>query len=268
LLLALRDIGKSEACKIDGIPSQINEHTRRLLPKFLHWLEIPKEKGEIILSLATQEYIHEYMHCPNAAIYAKHMVSEAARLGIETQEYFQLSTLSYMCDTGSNSDGGRKYQDQRFEFHYDSNKQLTKMNFSQQTQETFNKLVDCISAGQDNVRLDLDWVSDTGIAVGGSFTSGQIKALGHRQIMNVVDAREELCDDEDALARANIRWLHLPTPDRHAMSVEQLVEGAKWVMACLEKGERSLIHCEFGVERSALVAAAVLVALGKTIDSN
>src|SRR5262249_24518330 len=100
------------------------------------------------------------------------------------------------------------------------------------------------------------------LAVGGRIRIEDIKALGQIGIKHVVDTRDEYCDDREALARENIELLHLPTPDTHPLTIEQLMQGAVWVNERLNKGERVLIHCEHGVGRSVLLTCAVLVARG------
>jgi hypothetical protein len=100
------------------------------------------------------------------------------------------------------------------------------------------------------------------IAVGGAFRKRQIKRLKQRGITAVVDCRSEASDDPNALNAAGIQLLHLPTPDRHGFTYEQLYEGVDWVLGHLARGGRAFLHCEHGVGRGPLMACAVLVAQG------
>lgn len=100
------------------------------------------------------------------------------------------------------------------------------------------------------------------LAVGGSFRKGQIRHLKSRGITAVVDCREEAKDDPAALAAAGMQLLHLPAPDRFAMSYQQLHEGVDWVNDHIARGGRAFLHCEHGVGRGPLMACAVLVAQG------
>ncbi len=102
------------------------------------------------------------------------------------------------------------------------------------------------------------------IAVGGSFRNSQIRLLRERGVTAVVDCREEAQDDPVALSKAGIRLLHLPAPDRHALTFEQLSAGVEWVLDHLDQGGRAFLHCEHGVGRGPLMASAVLVAQGYT----
>lgn len=88
-------------------------------------------------------------------------------------------------------------------------------------------------------------------------------AAGH-SIAAVVDLREEDCDDEQALRLAGITFLHLPTPDLHPASVEELDRGVAFARQHIDRGQRVLIHCTHGVGRSPLLALCVMVDLGMT----
>jgi hypothetical protein len=100
------------------------------------------------------------------------------------------------------------------------------------------------------------------LAVGGSFRKRQIKRLKDRGITAVVDCRQEARDDPEALERAGIQFLHLPTPDRYGFTYAQLHQGVDWVLDHVENGGRAFLHCEHGVGRGPLMACAVLVAQG------
>jgi protein-tyrosine phosphatase len=100
------------------------------------------------------------------------------------------------------------------------------------------------------------------LAVGGSFRNGQIGQLQQRGVTAVVDCRQEAEDDVSALAKAGMAFLHLPAPDRYAMRDDQLREGVGWVLDHVRTGGRAYLHCEHGVGRGPLLAAAVLVAQG------
>jgi hypothetical protein len=102
------------------------------------------------------------------------------------------------------------------------------------------------------------------LAVGGAFRKRQIKRLQHHGVTAVVDCREEARDDAEALASAGIKFLHIPTADRHGFTYEQMHEGVDWVLNHVANGGRAFLHCEHGVGRGPLMACAVLVAQGYT----
>lgn len=110
-------------------------------------------------------------------------------------------------------------------------------------------------------RLNLSWITPN-LAVGGRVLPADIHRLAARGVTRIVDTRAEHMDDKDALAAEHIDLLYLPAPDTKPLTLEQLQEGAAWINQQLDRGERVLVHCEHGVGRSVLLAAAALVACG------
>ncbi len=74
--------------------------------------------------------------------------------------------------------------------------------------------------------------------------------------------RSEASDDEAALARHNLKFLHVAVDDRDAPSQEQLDAATDWTLAEIAAGRKVYIHCRSGIGRSPSVACAVLVAIG------
>jgi predicted protein tyrosine phosphatase len=111
--------------------------------------------------------------------------------------------------------------------------------------------------------IDLHFVSK-GLAVGAAFPSAAVPLLAREHgISRVVDVRQEACDDPVLLRQHGILLLHLPTEDRNAVGSEMLWTAAEFAAAGLDRGQRVLIHCQYGIGRSALVALCVLVARGE-----
>jgi protein-tyrosine phosphatase len=109
---------------------------------------------------------------------------------------------------------------------------------------------------------DLSWLTKA-LAVSRCFTSDEVADLaGVHGIAAVIDLREEDCDDEQALTRHGIAFLHLPTPDMMPADQQMLDEGVAFARNHLRAGHRLLIHCQHGIGRSALLALCVLVDLG------
>jgi protein tyrosine phosphatase (PTP) superfamily phosphohydrolase (DUF442 family) len=102
------------------------------------------------------------------------------------------------------------------------------------------------------------------LAVGGAFKTRDIRHLEKRGVTAVVDCRQEARDNPDALRLAGIEFLHIPTPDRHGFTYDQLHQGVDWVLDHVGNGGRAFLHCEHGVGRGPLMACAVLVAQGHT----
>jgi protein tyrosine phosphatase (PTP) superfamily phosphohydrolase (DUF442 family) len=110
-------------------------------------------------------------------------------------------------------------------------------------------------------RLDLSWIDPT-LAVGGRVRPGDIHKLQRVGITAVVDVRAEHRDDEASLQQHQISLLYLPTPDTYPLSLDDLRAGASWINRQRKAGGRVLVHCEHGVGRSVLLAAAALVCEG------
>lgn len=115
---------------------------------------------------------------------------------------------------------------------------------------------------QEVSALDLSWFLPD-LAVSGRVRAEVADLLVRRhRIRRVVDLRAEAKDDAAWLLRHELDWLHLPTPDMQPVSQEMLWRGVRWVREGLAAGERVLVHCEYGIARSVLLACCVLVSHG------
>jgi protein-tyrosine phosphatase len=109
-----------------------------------------------------------------------------------------------------------------------------------------------------------DWITPL-LAVGGRLDSGEVERLAREMGMRaVVDLRLEECDDEVMLDRHGIAFLYLPTPDMCAVKLDMLDEGVAFVRGWHARDAPVLVHCEFGIGRSATLALCVLVDSGMT----
>jgi protein-tyrosine phosphatase len=64
------------------------------------------------------------------------------------------------------------------------------------------------------------------------------------------------------LRRHDIAFLHLPTDDHCAITDDMLRDGVEFATHHLAAGHRTLVHCEHGIGRSALLALCILVEHG------
>lgn len=113
----------------------------------------------------------------------------------------------------------------------------------------------------DRRQLNLTWVTDH-LAVGGAIRPRDYPRLATMGVTAVIDAREEARDDVEALGRAGIQFLHLPTPDRHALRQADIGRGVAWALRHVQRGGKLFVHCEHGVGRGPLLGTAILVASG------
>jgi predicted protein tyrosine phosphatase len=110
--------------------------------------------------------------------------------------------------------------------------------------------------------LDLHFVAP-GLAIGAAYPMDAAARLAaDHGIARVVDLRVETCDDEQVLRVHGIRLLHLPTDDTRAISQQMLRDGVAFVSDGLRAGEGVLVHCQYGIGRSALLALCALVDRG------
>lgn len=101
--------------------------------------------------------------------------------------------------------------------------------------------------------------------VGGQYRWRGWPHLARRGITAVVNMRSEF--DDRAAGIAPPRYLHLPTEDDHAPTLEQLKAGTAFIADEIARGGTVYIHCGAGVGRAATMAAAYLVSTGLSPDT-
>jgi protein-tyrosine phosphatase len=112
-------------------------------------------------------------------------------------------------------------------------------------------------------KINLSWVTDQ-LATGGAPRRSEYRQLKQCGVTAVIDCREEARDDVETLRSLGIQFLHLPTTDAHAQSLEQLIRGTKWALEQMHKGGKVFAHCQHGVGRGPLQATAILIGQGLT----
>lgn len=98
--------------------------------------------------------------------------------------------------------------------------------------------------------------------VGGQYRRRGWPRLASRGITAVVNMRVEFDDNDAGIAPA--RYLHLPTVDDHAPTLDQLRTGAEFITQEAAAGGGVYVHCGSGVGRAATMAAAYLISTGLT----
>jgi len=96
---------------------------------------------------------------------------------------------------------------------------------------------------------------------------------GIKRIISVLEVHEEyvlgLENEAQYCADADIDFSSFPIPDRGVpASADDLAELSRKVYLDCADGESTAIHCRAGIGRSSLVAAAVLLHAGMTIDDS
>jgi hypothetical protein len=114
-------------------------------------------------------------------------------------------------------------------------------------------------------RLKLVWLTDD-ISLYGVPDRADWRLAVKQGVTAVLDVRSEGRDDARLLRRLGIEYQHFSFRRDEAPSRALLDASADWALAALEDGEKLLIHCDTGRQRSALVATATLTALGFPLD--
>ena len=100
--------------------------------------------------------------------------------------------------------------------------------------------------------------------VGPQYRERGKRLLEDRGINACINMRIER--DDAALGLALERYLHLPTIDDAAPSLEHLEQGVDFIRDVLASGGKVYIHCGAGVGRAPSMAAAYLMAEGQSLD--
>jgi predicted protein tyrosine phosphatase len=100
--------------------------------------------------------------------------------------------------------------------------------------------------------------------VGGQYRRRGIRRMRRRGITAVVNMRVEF--DDEAAGIAFPHYLHLPTEDDQAPTLEHLRLGAAFIGDEIEQGGQVYVHCGSGIGRAATMAAAYLVTTGMSAE--
>ena len=100
--------------------------------------------------------------------------------------------------------------------------------------------------------------------VGSQFNARGKRMLEQQGFTGCVNMRIE--KDDAAHGLALTRYLHLPTIDDAAPSIEHLHQGVEFIRAIIADGGKVYIHCGAGVGRAPTMAAAYLISEGNTLD--
>ena len=102
------------------------------------------------------------------------------------------------------------------------------------------------------------------------FVGGQPRVRGMRKLeRNGIHASVNLREESDDVARgvALRDHCHLPTPDDHAPSIHQLMEGVDFIRRVIDGGGKVYIHCGGGIGRAPTMAAAYLISKGDSLEN-
>jgi protein-tyrosine phosphatase len=93
--------------------------------------------------------------------------------------------------------------------------------------------------------------------VGGQYWSHGVGNLAEREISAVVNMR--MGSIYKSTSPKRIKYLHLPTHDRHAPTIEHLKMGVSFIDKEIKNGGKVYIHCMWGEGRGPTMAIAYLI---------
>ena len=102
------------------------------------------------------------------------------------------------------------------------------------------------------------------IFLGGQYKLKSIPKIQKLGITAIVNMRMRSVHPLNTLK--GVRYLHLPTPDRMAPSLEDLKTGAAFIKDEVERGGKVYIHCMAGEGRGPTMALAYLISTGLDMD--
>src|SRR5947199_5013505 len=101
------------------------------------------------------------------------------------------------------------------------------------------------------MHVDISWLTP-GLAVGACIPEDAIEWVARTlNIGQVVDLRAEVTVDPIIWTNHGVQFLSLPTVDHQPTDPELLEQGVRCVLSALERDIRVLVHCQFGIGRSA-----------------
>jgi hypothetical protein len=112
------------------------------------------------------------------------------------------------------------------------------------------------------MNVNVSWLTPD-LAMGACVPDDAMEWVAHTlKVGQVVDVRSEVTVDPAVWTSLGVRFMSLPTDDHQPIRAELLAQGVECVVSALHDGVRVLVHCQFGIGRSALLACSVLVAMG------
>jgi hypothetical protein len=102
------------------------------------------------------------------------------------------------------------------------------------------------------------------VFVGGQYGRRGKRTLQKWGVTGVINLRTEFDDAAHGLTLEH--YLHLPTVDDEAPTIEHLNQGVEFIRQVIDGGGKVYIHCAGGIGRAPTQTAAYLIAQGKTLD--
>jgi hypothetical protein len=102
--------------------------------------------------------------------------------------------------------------------------------------------------------------------LGGQYSKRGFRILKARGITGIVSMR--MSPRKDLPDLGEIKFLHLPTKDQQAPTLEYLIRGANFIEQEVKNNGKVYIHCRAGEGRGPTMVAAYLIHTGLTLDDS
>lgn len=99
--------------------------------------------------------------------------------------------------------------------------------------------------------------------LGGQYNINSLNRLKKLGVTSIVNMRTRSIH---TIAPEGVKILHLPTPDMHAPTLEDLQKGVAFIQQEIDNGGKVYIHCQFGEGRGPTMAIAYLISTGLTLE--
>ncbi len=101
--------------------------------------------------------------------------------------------------------------------------------------------------------------------VGGRFYPGDWHILAALNI--TVDLNLQAEEQDNFMGTSPEVYLWLPAPDWFGPSASTIATGARFIRAMIEDGRKIYVHCNAGIGRAPVVAAAYLITTGMSVHA-
>jgi protein-tyrosine phosphatase len=102
-----------------------------------------------------------------------------------------------------------------------------------------------------------------GLYLGARVLDSDVPALTQAGISAVLDLIAEFEAPPELRSDPGFLYAAVPVLDGTAPTLKEMMLGAHFLAGSIEAGRKALVHCTFGHGRSALMAAAALMVMGK-----
>lgn len=113
----------------------------------------------------------------------------------------------------------------------------------------------------------LKWVTDDVAAGHAPMSYDQLDTIRKAGIHAIVNLCGEYCDLHEIEENEGFQVFYLPIPDECAPDVEAMEKALLWMDAAIDRKEKVLVHCRFGIGRTGTFLMAHLIQKGMTLKN-